>query len=923
MITTNFINLKLAIITILIAILYQIGLNFNNSYAVFTEYKNIHNDIDNKIIKEAKSDLNNIYDNYNLSSININKVIINCKKDSDIAIFTRSNKIWIVLNIGYEDIISYTLYKDLNINKNLKFRLGDINKTEIVTYPSSYTKSTSVFIIPIISSQDGIPSIFAKKDGNKWHISISAKPNIFMMNYSVKDINYQLNNKKIIIKTDQKFAKEISFIDPMVGDLITVIPSSESNIMTMVDRSFIDFDIISSNSGLVIKNKSDDLYIHNNQDYISIENKDKTKSLNLDCDEIINTSFSSLIEEQKNSLSILNLKSLEENGNKNFSSNIINIDYKIPYLSSYDKTRFMIDLAKYYLKNQWFDESIAMMNFAVNNTPSLQRDYKLFIMYFLAFSAMGKSIEDVDINKIDINIIPENKREEVIFLKKIMKYMSPYYDFIDKSLYKSDNIYQPINNESNIFNDIKFFNSIYKNRENNFLREYPDYWKIKFSFTLIRMAINVSSIYLAKDILASTNTLINSSRDSDKINFYNGKIEEIRQNYETSLNMYNKCSLSTDDLVKQECLYAKNSLLYKIDNISSSEYIKEISNITTDWHGDIFEAIILYNLADEYKKNDKLGYAIKTWQRIIKNGSNLDLSTLSHRNIIYSFINFYDKNYQNKKKISSFKRIAFYNEFNQYLPIGQKGDEIMISIIDDFIELGLWKNAASIIQYQILYRLSYYEKEKYIYKLSQIYMDNGLYKKAYEILNSYGLGWKNFSGKLSDMQKYMSAKALVKMGKYNEVEKMLEKDYSNEADDILSDMYWSTYKWNKFLDRAEPSLYLWRNNNYTVIGYDNVFNRDMIIKQPKFFSQKNLEKILKLSTVYSLIGNKRLYNDMYITVRDRVPMDTEHGKFIALQLDFLHEGMRIDNNIEYDYYTSREIINNLKNLIKEEFTDQK
>ena len=388
---------------------------------------------------------------------NINKTLITFpwKEPVGVAVYESSNYLWVIFD------------KKGSIKINI---LNNFVDDVTITHPI-----VENYIVPDIGNQASCIMLKLSKrndNGNNFLLSKSGNNiDLSITNDDAKTTNISITSKLLnIINQRIEFNIEnlkntgiVSFADPIIGDKVDVLTINDMQYNIENDHLFIDFDVIKSMQGIVIREKSDNLQI--NKDDLALWITSKT-GLNISSK---NTSLKGISFFQKsrfdrlsqfvNEFGIVTLKpyvktlpqfqQIEEALRKQL--------YNSPQSEEYN---IRMNLALLYLANDYLPEATAHLEYAYSLDISLKENYDFLLLYAVA-KFMEDKFKDAQeiIDLIDISLVPVKYTEEIEFWKNII-YISngrPVYlktTFIDKFFVANDDFLSEY--PANILSKIKF-----------------------------------------------------------------------------------------------------------------------------------------------------------------------------------------------------------------------------------------------------------------------------------------------------------------------------------------------------------------------------------------------------------------------------------------------------------------------------------
>ena len=754
---------------------------------------------------------------------NINKTLITFpwKEPVGVAVYESSNYLWVIFD------------KKGSIKINI---LNDFVDDVTITHPivgdyivPDIGEQASCIMLKLSRRNDHGNNFLLSKSGNIIDLSIT--------NDYAKTTNIGITSKPLnIINQRIEFNIEnlkntgiVSFADPIIGDKVDVLTINDMQYNIENDHLFIDFDVIKSMQGIVIREKSDNLQI--NKDDLALWITSKT-GLNISSK---NTSLKGISFFQKsrfdrlsqfvNEFGIVTLKpyvktlpqfqQIEEALRKQL--------YNSPQSEEYN---IRMNLALLYLANDYLPEATAHLEYAYSLDISLKENYDFLLLYAVA-KFMEDKFKDAQeiIDLIDISLVPVKYTEEIEFWKNII-YISngrPVYlktTFIDK-----------------------FFAA-----NGDFLSEYPANILSKIKFLVIKYLLQNKKYESAKETIALLSTFDLSPK-------YKARL------YYTKANLYEQTADDQNAIVKylSKCINTDNSLYYsalcqlklidiqlKTKSINLNEAIKELQQLDLYIRNSKLEVVVLEKLASLFYKNKEYANALLIWRTITTYYPHSD-HVLS---IIYdmgtTFVDIFLKDLGN---YTSFQKVAIFDEFASLNPIGDIGDEVALKLSDNLIDLDLLERASTILEHQVKYRLHGFIKEATLNKLLGLYLKLNQANKILKIFEANKLD--GLPAQISDSRKYIYAKAFTMEKQYDNAIKILGNDLSEQADNIRSNIYWKTQNWKAFNDNSEPYIYLLMQHDLPLTA-------------------KDAKKILMQSISYSFLNRVDLLAGLISNFKDRL-----------------------------------------------------
>jgi hypothetical protein len=841
----------------------------NNTVTKKKDTDNIANDLQNNHASHKET----IYKNEKLN-VTVNQNITNTS-----------------ISIPWKETVSSTVYLRGNFlyvifNKKAVFNVDIINDfidKKILDHPI-------VSNFSVIDLNNDLSCMIFKLEGdnidNKF-ISVTKHNHAYNINLQNKQFTYESINieskpfdassPKVEFDIEKLKNTEIAeFIDPIAGDKIKILLHNGTQYKIKSNYYFIDFDILKSAYGIVIREKSDSLNIYKDNVIISIDSK---YGLN------ISSKYSS-----SNSISFFQKKGflkLPRFKNNNKSSHILDIE---PYVmetnefinyenilskeiykgSSSEEYNLRINLGMLYLANNYIPEALSHIKYAYKfNNPLLinRYDFRLLLAATLFMNNQFDAAHDISKN-IDVSTVPSSNIKEVRFWQEI------------------------IQTSSNLENENNFQQGI-KNYE--FLSSYPKNILYKIKLLILKSLIHKKLYNEAEDLMKSLYE--NNLKNEEKAellyeNFVLAKEKNIK-NTKNQLNILDMCTNVPNSIYyKSLCKLEKLKLKFTLKEINSTSALSKLYLLNLNVRHSELDILTLKESANIYIENKKYIDALLELNIIAQYYPNTihSLNAIKEMSKIFIDIFLHDTgNY------SSFYKVAIFDEFSNLNPIGSVGDKIALKLVENLIDLDLLERAAKILEHQIKFRLTHFLEDEAINKLLQIYLELGKLDKIIKFSEKNKL--HHLSPSIKRNREYIYAKTFIKKGKYELAIKILDDDLSLQADEIRSGMYWKLKKWKEFNDNSEPYIYTLMQNN-------------------KILDDDDANKILMQSISYAYGNNNVLLEKLFISLKDR--LYTNHRK----TYDFINIILKLSNTKNLDSTTLLNIENS-KKLINDIYRDIK
>jgi hypothetical protein len=768
---------------------------------------------------------------------------------------------------------TYILLVFDNLPKNLKLA-NNLNYGFItgVTQLTDLTKDTAVIFKIDLSekAQKYIPTL--KRSQNLWQLTfndtqqkvdeIQVLSKLMAAPYPKVEVNLEENSLHLIRLTGD-----------IVGGDLYVVPKKNDLSAAVTTYKYIDFLIPQSVQGLFIKPLSDSLLITAEDTTVSIQKSplltlskklfQKTASY----EEVSDTFKSATIVKSYNS--ILTLKAYDVN-NIDYNDTVEKFRMQLNNTQTLeDNLRIRSNLALFYTANQMYVESNLIIKTMRLDSTSYAQNYNILLIEMVNYFAMDKLPEAMIVNQqLLVRDTPVTLRKEVRFWKSLIGILN--------NAAKDDSI------------SVDPYLLYVQNA--NFFAEYTDNLMAKIGFVLIDQKFKEENYSDPERLLRKVQPLItNDTHMTNMFNYDFARFYARNNDTDNADIFFAKClDATSDEYVHARCMYEKSSMDLWSQKISRDEHIYNLELISLLWHGDDFEMEVLNDLANTYESQKDYLNTLRTLNKIASffPFSASTLTTIDKITNIYTdfFLNGLDK-----KKSHIYALVMFY-EMQKYLPIGEKGDDIVLRFVDHLIDLDLLDRAAAILNHQINHRLKGFKKEEAINTLAMVHNRNGQPYYAIELLAA-SEDYDKLPDYIGIERKFLFAEAFFLDGREEDCMQLLYDDYSVRADSIKSEIFWQQQQWSDFLNYAEPRIYELRKSTSTLDEDDEI-------------------RVLKVAIAYLLSQKNHLMKSLASDFEDRFQPDSQEYAVFKVIVDSW-------KSISENGIASSDLIKNIDSIIKE------
>lgn len=792
------------------------------------------------------------------------RLVFDWSEDIGAAAFAREDRIWIVFD------------KTANFDFDKSVLLPGIKQENSILDAAVISMSYDV-------DNNKLSNLTMYREGTKWIAEFSNKA-IKPQDIRVMSRPYAAPRPRVELEFDSKARPAVRFKDPYVGDDIAVVTTLDSATGVNINYGFVDFRIFKSYQGAAVALLSDALLLRENSKSIYIEGasslniaprvnrKSEKKFEGAD----LGFKLDTFVEDYK---SILSLKSYEVN-DAEFNNKLWEIRHALAETESSEaRAKVLANWALFDLANGFNAEGLIVIKMIKQENPEFAGTYNMqLIETALHFMDHDYLTAYKVARAIDISEVPISLRKEVRMWQAITGY--------------------------NVSDSSEFFyqvdpTTMYLDDTNSFLSEYTQKFMMEFGLVIASYKIADRRVLDAKPIIDKLTDMKLKGRNANRLHIISAAYYSAKDDVEKALKEYDDCASDLSDRMNRAvCRYKKAKLAMDAQRMKPEEFTRELEQVSLIWRGDELEVDALKDLGDAYYEQKDYVDALRSWKKIVEYYPYSPDALMLSRKIGETFVNFFTTT--KDQDISHIQAVAMFYEFEDLVPIGEVGDEVVVRFADHLIALDLLDKAAALLNHQIMHRLKGNRREEVINKLAEVYIMNQEPALAIDVI-AIGDLYEELPDHIGIPRKYIHAQAYADNEEDYKAFALLKNDYSPEADTIKSQIYWRNQNWKEFNKYIEPRIYEIRDLQGEI-------------------SKKDAEKVLKLSISYLILDEKQLMKDLLQDFLPRLPMRDPKAELLNI-LAQTWESMN-DNSIDALKDTKtiesevRELINILNSLDK-------
>jgi tetratricopeptide (TPR) repeat protein len=225
--------------------------------------------------------------------------------------------------------------------------------------------------------------------------------------------------------------------------------------------------------------------------------------------------------------------------------------------------------------------------------------------------------------------------------------------------------------------------------------------------------------------------------------------------------------------------------------VSPEQALQELERLRFAWRGDRFEFALLQRLGDLYIAQHDYRQGLRALRQAASYFPDSGRAQAVVQRMRDVFVNLYLGNAATE--LPPLRALAMYEEFKELTPPGDRGDQVVGTLVDRLVEVDLLDRAAVLLTAQIRYRLTGADKARAGSRLAMIRLLDRSPGKAIDAIEISAE--PNLPAELNRERRHLRVRALSQLGRYDAAMSELGKDDDAEAMRLRADMLWAQRDW--------------------------------------------------------------------------------------------------------------------------------
>ena len=321
---------------------------------------------------------------------------------------------------------------------------------------------------------------------------------------------------------------------------------------------------------------------------------------------------------------------------------------------------------------------------------------------------------------------------------------------------------------------------------------YPGVWRARFEMAEARAALELGDYAATQAHLRAIDehepdytTRLYAAYISARLIAANGDVYE-------GVRRLDELSFSGVGPLEARALYDMYRLQLDADLITRPEAIEHLENLRYRWRGDTIELDTVRTLGELYVEDGAFAQGLET----MFTAQSRFPDTEAGRRIGEEMVNIFHQLFLEgaADRMDPIEAVALYYQYKDLAPIGTDGDRMLRRLADRLIAFDLLAPAGELLQHQVDYRLREpVARARIATDLAIVYLMDRRYEDATNLLRETRVA--GLPQELVNERYLLQARAMVELGRHDQALELVEDNHTDAADRLRADVAWDLQDW--------------------------------------------------------------------------------------------------------------------------------
>ena len=544
----------------------------------------------------------------------------------------------------------------------------------------------------------------------------------------------------------------ISIRDPIVGDLVHVVPMKIDRQGVPVRRRFPDFELFTSAQGVAVRAIDEDIKVKAARDGITISRPGGLKMAG-------KSTRAAKVQKLVRGKRMLDFTVWQRGGADQFQRVKHELTRAVAQAHGKRRDEMRLRLARFYLARGMGVEAVVVIDAVVGSRPKLIEKPGVRAMRGVAQFLIGRYAQAA----ADLEHPSLNTNLEIY----------PWRAGIAAARGDWAGAYRRMEDTDPIFFG------------------YPARLAVRFGLLGAEAAMSVDDYPSGAARLVALRKFPLSKSDLDYVAFLRGHLLKRKGENDAALALWHKVIETGDRPSRAKASFTVINVLLELGRINRAEAINRFEALRFAWRNDVFEFDLYHRLAQLYTESKDLRRALDALRRaVIQFNDNEGAESLTQE-MTRLFKQFHLDGVADS--LPPIAALSIYQEFRELMPPGKEGDNVIHKLVDRLVSADLLAEAADLLNYQIGFRAKGTRKAAAGARLAEILLTDRNPAQAIEALRKSRV--PKMPERPAARRRLLEVRSLADLGKTDEALKMLAIVNSADADKLRAAILWRNKRW--------------------------------------------------------------------------------------------------------------------------------
>ncbi|TNE66482.1 MAG: hypothetical protein EP335_03385 [Alphaproteobacteria bacterium] len=546
--------------------------------------------------------------------------------------------------------------------------------------------------------------------------------------------------------------RKIEIEDPAIGDLMVVMPMLREGRGMAQPYSYAAANLLETAQGVVVIPLSD---------LVNVERFKEGIAIRLSGNDILSATHLSRGEQEGGPKRLIDFAAWRMGPVWEYRQNKALIDYELSLRPADDRNEVRWKLAKYYLAFGRAAECLGVLERMLSEDPLLSQNSDYLAVRGVANFKQGRleqAAKDLAAKELEAEQDAELWRALVAEALGHNEQALEHY-----------------------------------RRGKDVMGTYDDTDRAEIQLAVVRSAIETGDIELAQRELELLNGLDLSEAQLNESIYQAARIAERQGQMAEALVQYDDLANAPQRWIAARSRYSRIKFGLKNGDLQPIDAIDQLERLRYAWRGDRFEVQLIDDLAGLYFQTKQFEQGLELLRQAI---SYFPEQAAERKMTLRMGQVFRDLFLGSEAdKMTPIAAISLFYKFRELTPLGTDGDLMIRRLAERLVSVDLLDRAAELYEYQVRVRTEGAARAQIAATLAKIYILNLEPDKAIEILRA--TREPRLPEDIDNNRRWVEARALTELGRYEEAEVLLEDDRTQDADTLRADIFWGAKNWSK------------------------------------------------------------------------------------------------------------------------------